>query len=333
MKPKTLFIILLVSGVCQNLFSQIAPEDYSNGKMVELMKKYIKIEGEFVYSLIPIPAEYLIAQSYPQWKEKRYDEKMMVSLSKGIITMYGNDFHAMLMIGFTGDWKSDKDKKIPKDFAEYIFLENTNGEFTRCRKADIPMYSTINIVNKNASIHLVFPTELPDTSRLVTDGMDKIFVVVGGIGIKNNKFEFDMPISLLYLDAPKVLKDLYYNCGLWDEKFLQWKTKMDSLEILTLLGLEPVKIKLYKLEMIDNKRSNIIVKITNQSGKNIKNAYLWYKIIGYDGKVLSNDKIFIIKKEEWGLRNNRTEFYEYPVNVKSTDIDTVELYYANIEYY
>lgn len=216
MKLKTLVVILILSGACQNLLSQITPEDYAHVKLKELARKYTKKEGEFSYSLVPVSSEQMIAQQYPKWKEKRYDEKMMSSNSKDIIAVNGNDFHVLLVITFVGDWTSGKDKTIPSDLAEYVFLENTNGEFTRCRAADVPMFSKINILNESVIIHLVFSTELPGTNRLLTDGMDKIIIVVGGVGIKNNKFEFDIPISSLYLDAPTVLKDLYYNSGLWE---------------------------------------------------------------------------------------------------------------------
>ncbi len=216
MRRRFFQIFIMFFTANQFLISQFGYDAYVSLKMEELMKKYVKYEDNFVISLIPIPAEYLIAQSYSQWEEKRYNEKMMINSSKEIIKMYGNDFHAMLVVGFTGDWNSNKDKNIPNDFSEYLFLENSKGKYTRCKEADVPIISKVNFINKSVSIHLTFSTELEGESKLVTDDTESIFVVIGGLGFKDNKFEFKLPISTIYNDAPSKLKKLFISSGLWD---------------------------------------------------------------------------------------------------------------------
>lgn len=209
-------------SIQQAPLGNIKAEEYSKDKIAEFMFSRKKREGNFSLFVIPVPIELLIANAYPRWKEKRYSYEEMVlkaqELKKEFKKAYGNNVRATLKISFAEDWDSEgkTSKKIPSDIAEYIFLENDRGKFVRCKKATVPpMGKVVNMFNKSSVIMLEFPTKLPDTNESIFKDAKKVKFVVGGLGFTNNKFEYELPFSKLFADAPPEIKKIYYGIGIW----------------------------------------------------------------------------------------------------------------------
>lgn len=79
------------------------------------------------------------------------------------------------------------------------------------------MGSIINVINTSSAISLEFPSRFPDTNESIFAYTEKIKFVVGGLGFKNNEFEYEIPLSNLFSNAPPEIKKIYYEIGLWKE--------------------------------------------------------------------------------------------------------------------
>lgn len=210
-----MFLIILIVNIA---FGQDTIKKYSEKKRNELMLSQLKREGNFAFVVMPYSVEIAIANSYSDWEEKRYSYKKKILKAKEIKNVYKNILHAFLFINFTGEWdsKGKTSLKIPDDIAEYIFLENDKGKFVRCNRASISlMAGTVNMFNESTAIPLEFSLKCPQTNESILKNTKKIKFKVGGLGFKNNKFEYEVPFSKLFSDAPESLKKIYYEIGLW----------------------------------------------------------------------------------------------------------------------
>lgn len=225
-----MFVFVTFLTVCSSVVyagkEDESVKDYASRKTTELAKMQQRAEGHFDFTVAPLTLELLIADEYPKWQEKRYSHDKMVEKAKDFKSAYKDKLMAWLVVAFTGDWQSkgETSKKIPDDIAEYIFLENDKGKALPCESAEIPMMgSSVNTFNKLTVVQLKFSTILPDTKKSILEpwshsnpkGTKKIKFVVGGLGLKNKEFEYEVPFSKWFLDAPPALKKLYYDAGIW----------------------------------------------------------------------------------------------------------------------
>ncbi len=219
MKKVTLFgIIGFTIIVANNISPQGTAGEYWKNKMREFFNSRMRVEGNFKFMVVPTPAEWLIVFTYPQWEEKRYTYKEKVKEARNFKKEGEKNIYAVLVISFIGDWdsKGETSKKIPEDIADYIFLENDKGKFVRCSNAEVPLFGgTINAFNKTFTTPLEFPSKFPDTKESIFAYTEKVKFVIGGLGFKNNEFEYKVPFSNLFSDAPPEIKEIYYDIGLW----------------------------------------------------------------------------------------------------------------------
>jgi hypothetical protein len=222
MKKLGIMVLAMVLLTSSTVFAQYlekyfdtAAKGYHKTKMMEIA--VTRVEGNFSFAVMPFTLEYGIAMRYPEWKEKRYSYSRMVQESKDMISMMKNANVFYLVLNYTGDISSGgkTEIKIDKDIGEYIFLENDKGEYVQCRKADVPFLSMVCYFNDSVALTLIFPTKFPDTGKSIFKNTKTLIVVVGGLGLKDNRFKFDLPFSMMFQDAPQHIKRLYYDTGLW----------------------------------------------------------------------------------------------------------------------
>lgn len=214
-------IMLSIVFIVRNSFAQNLADDYTKKKILEIILSGLKDEGNFKFTVVPLPLELLVAQQYDEWEEKRYTYDEMILKAKAVQKQYENSVHALLAIYFIGEWdsKGETSKKIPEDIAEYIFLENDKGKALRCSQAIVPlMGGTVNYINESSQIHLEFPLRLKNTNESIFKDSEKIKFVVGGLGFKDNEIEYRLPFSELFLDAPTNIKNIYYDIGIWEKR-------------------------------------------------------------------------------------------------------------------
>ena len=224
--PAIKFILSLLIIFPEYCFTQNTIETYYNSKIQEIMKSHYKREGYFTFSVMPMTIEWMIGQSYSNWLEKRYTKEEMISKAKALIKESEGSIHVMLTIAYLGDWNTEGEtsKIIPSDIAEYIFIENEQGEYVRCEEADSPLgRSTVGIYNEISNISLKFPDAISDTGKSIFNNSKKIRFVIGGLGFKDNQIEYDLPLSSLFLDSPQDVKEIYYEIGLWKPDYPKYE--------------------------------------------------------------------------------------------------------------
>jgi hypothetical protein len=208
--------MLLVVLATEEVSSQTSVKEWSDAKMKELYLSQVTREGHFLVTVVPVGVEHLIALSYPGWVEKRYTQETIIQKAAAMKVSLEGRVNAVLIAKFTGDIMSSgkTDLSIPRDLAEYVFLENDAGGYVRCEQADIPVISTVNMLNQSVSIQLAFPNDA--TSTIFAETREVTFQA-GGLGLEKNRFSWPWPFHSLYANAPIELRSLYVAIGLWDE--------------------------------------------------------------------------------------------------------------------
>ncbi|MCD6459435.1 hypothetical protein J7L67_02055 [bacterium] len=202
------------------VFPDQTVDEYVSKKIQESYKN-IKKNGNFALLCLPGTLEFGIAGNYNTWQEKRFDNKRILQEIDTLKNETNNNIYIVIQVSFIGDATGDEIKslKIPKDIQDYIFLENNNGLFIRCSKAEISGYNyTVNQFTDHIQIALKFPTIHPETNESIFNDTETIKVIVGGLGFEDHTFEYKLPLSDYYLDAPDVLKKLYYESGIWERE-------------------------------------------------------------------------------------------------------------------
>jgi len=188
-------------------------EDYASGITSTLMVTHVKSEGNFRYCVVPAVPQYMIAYDYPGYLEKRYTKKQIIEKAKNIYDITKNKLRVIFLISFTGDWQSkgETEKEIPEDFAEYLFLENDKGDFVRCSKANIPMFNTANVINESVVVELEFPLYYEKNGEQVSilENTEYIEFVIGGLGFKENRFRYKLPLYKMGENIPQLLNELF----------------------------------------------------------------------------------------------------------------------------
>ena len=195
-------------------------EEYTQKKNTFFYEGNLRIEENFFYSLLPFTVEHAVLQAYPQWIEKRYTKKQMFEQAVGLKTESESKIVFLFILAYTGKMttKGRTEVTIPDDFEEYVFLEQDKDTYVRCSKAEIPfMGQTINSFNDQTHATIVFPKTMPDSNVSITDGVDSLNLVIGGLDLKHDTFEIPIPLSAVYQDAPEEIKEIYYAAKIWPE--------------------------------------------------------------------------------------------------------------------
>lgn len=194
-------------------------EDFSSTITMGMMLIHMKSEGNFRYCVIPITPQHLIAQNYPDYLDKRYSKEKILQKAKAVVAELEGKLVALFLLNFTGDFtsKGETSKEIPDDFNEYVFVENDKGDFVRCIKADIPlMGSVVNYINDSVAIPLTFSLTYEKDGKQfsILENTEYIEFVVGGLGFKDNRFKYNLPLFKMIEQIPEPLKQLYTELGL-----------------------------------------------------------------------------------------------------------------------
>lgn len=188
-------------------------EDYASEITSTLMVTHMKSEGNFMYCIVPAVLQYEIAYDYPGYLEKRYTKKQIIEKVKSKLAALEDKLSTVFLISFTGDLQSkgETDKEIPEDFAEYLFLENDKGDFVRCSKANIPMFNTANVINETVIVELEFPLNYEKNGKQVSilENTEYIEFVIGGLGLKENRFRYKLPLYKMGENIPQLLNELF----------------------------------------------------------------------------------------------------------------------------
>lgn len=222
MRHKKFFDLAILSLIIivANLYAQSIGTEYFDNKWENFKKLGIKTEGNFSLIVRPMFIESVMGVLYYQWEEKRYSYDEIILKGKEFIKTYENRVFAILDLYFVGTMFSEGETsmKIPEDISEYISIENDSGRFLRCIETNIsPWGCEVNAFNRSCIVLLVFPLKFPDTNESVFNNTDKIKFIVGGLGFKNNEFEYKVPFSQYYSDVPSNIKKFYYDLGIWKE--------------------------------------------------------------------------------------------------------------------
>jgi len=193
-------------------------EDYASAMASALMVTHMKSEGNFMYCVVPTVPQHVIACDYPGYLEKRYTKKQIIEKAKSKLAVLEDKLSAVFLISFTGDLQSkgETDKEIPEDFAEYLFLENDKGDFVRCSKANIPMFNTANVINESIFVELEFPLNYEKNGKQVSilENTEYIEFVIGGLGFKENRFRYKLPLYKMGENIPQLLNELFIELDL-----------------------------------------------------------------------------------------------------------------------
>jgi hypothetical protein len=145
--------------------------------------------------------------------EKRYSKDRMIVEARKLAEQSKGTLKAVLAISFTGDFTSEgrTEVRIPEEFAEYVFVENESGIYLPCVKAEGPlMRAAVNATNKTAIIALSFGV----TEALYKNAETMIFTI-GGLGIQDNTFTYQLPWSAHFQDCPAEIRDVLVRSGIW----------------------------------------------------------------------------------------------------------------------
>lgn len=193
-------------------------KDYASAITTPLMLTHTESGGNFRYCVVPLLPQYVIANTYPGYLEKRYTKKQIIEKVKEILAGRENKIIAGFFISFTGDWQSkgETDKKIPEDFAEYLFLENDKGDFVRCSKAVIPTFRTVNAINESVIVEFEFPLKYEKNGEQtsILKNTEYIEFVIGGLGFKENRFRYELPVYKMGENIPQLLRELFIELNL-----------------------------------------------------------------------------------------------------------------------
>jgi len=188
-------------------------EDYASAITLALMVTNMKSEGNFTYCVVPAVPQYIIAYDYQEYLEKRYTKKQIIEKVKSRLAVLEDKLSAVFFIGFAGDLQSkgETDKEIPEDFAEYLFLENDKGDFVRCSKANIPILNTVNVINESVVVELEFPLNYEKNGKQIPilENTEYIEFVIGGLGFKENRFRYKLPLYKMGENIPQLLNELF----------------------------------------------------------------------------------------------------------------------------
>jgi hypothetical protein len=209
---KRLILIGVLALIANAAFSQTASE-YSIQKTQAFMQENVKEEGLFRYAFFALPVDSLVISWYPTWAEKRYSKDRMIAEAKKLAEQAKGTLNAALAIAFTGDFTSEGriEVRIPKDFAEYVFVENESGTYLPCVKAEGPlMGGAVNATNKTAIIALQFGV----TEALYKNAETMIFTI-GGLGLQDKTFTYQLPWSSHFQDCPAEIRDVLVRSGIW----------------------------------------------------------------------------------------------------------------------
>jgi len=213
--------LLLASILVGSTYASITDEieEYTGNLLASLMLTHTKIEGNFLFSIIPMTPQYLLAQTYPEYLEKRYSQERILKESRLLIAPYETILPAGLLVSLMGDWdsKGETSKTIPEDLSEYLFVENDSGDYARCLSADIPfMENTVNVISDTASIAVKFSLsyERGGKQESILENTEYIEFVIGGIGFKDNRIRYELPLFVITEDLPEPLRELFIELGL-----------------------------------------------------------------------------------------------------------------------
>lgn len=213
---KVVYLLLSLCIVVSGFASASESENirnYGEKKGQAIALGTMRSEGNFGYSTFLYPPQLLLPKVCAGYLEKRYTKERMIADTKQELVYFEDRVIGFCAIYFVGDWmsKGTTDKTIPSDFAEYIFLENDKGDYVRCSKADVPLFSTVNIANKSVVVSIEFPIYYEKDSKQVSifENTEYVEIVVGGLGLKNNRFRQKLPLYEVDDDIPQLLKEIF----------------------------------------------------------------------------------------------------------------------------
>lgn len=213
-----LLLIFLLTGISSaSIKDEI--ENYVKTRSLVLVASHTKSEGHFKCFIVPAVPQDLLAHTYLEYLEKRYSKKIILQKTKELLIVGKDKLDAVFSINFIGDWQSkgETSKEIPDDFAEYLFLENDKEDFTRCTKTDIPFGGNIiNTINNESIFRVTFALTYEKNGKQfsILEDTEYIEFVVGGLGLKDNRFRYRLPLFVITKNTPQPLKELFIELGL-----------------------------------------------------------------------------------------------------------------------
>ncbi len=212
---KALLLICAIAVSVGTAYSE-TPNEYAGRKLLEIYQRYYTREGNLGYTISLATAEGTVLVYYKKWREKRFSKKRMIEEATAINAEFADKLMIHFTLRFTGDWQSKgrTSIQIPADFAEFIFLEQDENIFVRCTKADVSM-GLVNQFNDSEGIMLEFPLLIEDSNTAITEGVESLRLVIGGLALEHGTFDIELPLSSYYKDAPDLFKEIFVASGIW----------------------------------------------------------------------------------------------------------------------
>lgn len=186
---------------------------------------HMKVENGFIYIVFPYSPQLIIAGVYPEYLEKGYTKQQIIQeVEKGLSNYDAEPWlDAYFSIGLLGGTLDETRKKIPEDFVEYVFLVNDKGDSVRGWE-----YGARGDAGEFIHFYFEFPITY-EKGGSILENTEYIEFVVWGLGFKDNRFRYRLPLYKMGEDTPEPLKELFTELNITEYPFLG-KEQSDHLK-------------------------------------------------------------------------------------------------------